>query len=53
LSEIKGLKGYSADEIILEWDEEELMVLYDFADTFYLKLIEKICNVIKSFNKGE
>ena len=49
LHEIKGLKGYDSDEIGLMWDEEELMMLYDFTDEFYLKLIEKICNAIRSF----
>lgn len=49
LHEIKGLKGYDADEIDLKWDKEELMVLYDFVDEFYSKLINKVCNVIKSF----
>ncbi|HBC94363.1 MAG TPA: hypothetical protein DCZ10_16055 [Pelotomaculum sp.] len=49
LGEIKGLKGYDADEIGLEWDGEEIMILDDFVQEFYAKLIEKVCNVIKSF----
>ena len=49
LHEIKVLKDYDSDEIILMWDEEELTTLYDFVDEFYLKLIEKICDVIKSY----
>lgn len=51
LFEIKELKGNYSDEIILMWDEEELMVLCDFIDRFYSKIIEKMCNVIKSYQK--
>jgi len=51
LSEIKGLKRYVANEIGLEWNGENLMILYDFADEFYLKLTEKICNAIRSFQQ--
>jgi hypothetical protein len=53
LGEIEGLKGYAADEIGLEWDGEDLMVLQDFVEEFYSKLIEKVCNVIKSFNSDD
>ena len=49
LGEIKELKNYSADEIELKWDKEHLMVLNDFVNEFYHKLIEGVCNVIKSF----
>lgn len=49
LHEIKGLKGYAADEIGLEWDGENLMVLDDFVQDFFTILISKVCNVIKSF----
>lgn len=48
LSEISSLKGISADEIGLEWDEK-LTTLDDFTNEFYDKVIEKVCNVIKSF----
>lgn len=51
IAEIKDLKGYAADEIGLEWDGEELMVLEEFANEFYEKIIEGVCNVIKSFKE--
>jgi len=51
IGEIKGLKGYSSDEIRLEWDGEHLMTLDDFVNEFYYKLIEGVCNVIESFKK--
>ena len=53
LGEIKELKNYSADEIELEWDKEYLMVLDDFVNEFYHKLIENVCNVLKSFKDGK
>lgn len=50
LGEIRGLEGYAADEIGLEWDGEYLqMTLIEFAEEFYDKVIEKVCNVIGSF----
>ena len=49
LDEIEEIKGYFSDEIGLVWDDKELMVLSDFVDKFYSKIIEKICNVIKTF----
>jgi hypothetical protein len=49
ISEIKELKGYEADEITLLWDDEELMVLIDFAEQFFNKIMQNTCNVIKSF----
>jgi len=48
---MKELKGYESDEISLEWDGDNLMVLNDFVEEFYRKLIEGICNVLKSFQK--
>lgn len=51
LEEIKELKGYDADEIGLNWDGEELMVLEDFIQQFYDKVIVGVCNVMKSFQK--
>jgi len=42
----------AADEIGLEWDGEELIILTDFADNFYNEIIEKVCNVLKSFQGG-
>jgi len=52
IGEIKELQGYSSDEIGLEWDGKYLMNLDDFVNDFYYKLIERICNVIKSFQKN-
>jgi len=52
LGEIKGLKNYDADEIELKWDKEHLMILDDFVNEFYYKLIEGVCNVLKSFKDG-
>lgn len=49
ISEIKALKGYEADEITLLWEDEELMVLIDFAEQFFNKMMKNTCNVIKSF----
>jgi len=49
LDEIEEIKGYFSDEIGLVWNDKELMVLSDFVDKFYSKIIEKICNVIKTF----
>ena len=51
LKGIKELKGYDADEIDLIWDNKTLMVLDDFVKQFYNELIERVCNVIKSFKK--
>ena len=48
ISSVKNLKGMASDEIGLEWDGEHLMVLSDFADIFYEKIIEGVCNVIKN-----
>ena len=53
LGEIKELKNYNADEIRLELDKEHLMILDDFVNEFYHKLIENVCNVLKSFNDGK
>ncbi|GAV11454.1 hypothetical protein [Paenibacillus sp. NAIST15-1] len=53
LGEIKSLNGYSADEIGLEWDGKTLMVLDDFTNAFYDKLIASVCNVIRSFEDKE
>lgn len=52
IDEIKDLKGYAPDEIGLEWDGKTLMVLDDFANDFYEKVIEGVCNVIKSFKEN-
>lgn len=49
LTEIKELRGIYADEIGLEWEGEILMILDDFVKNFYEKVIEKVCNVIKSY----
>jgi len=49
LDEIEEIKGYFSDEIGLVWDDKVLMVLSDFVDKFYSKIIEKVCNVIKTF----
>jgi len=51
IDEIKELKHYSADEIGLAWDDEDLMTLEDFANKFYDKIIKGVCNVVKSFDK--
>ena len=51
LSEIKKLKGYVPDEIGLEWDVQYLMSLDDFAQEFYEKIIEGVCNVLKSYQQ--
>jgi hypothetical protein len=49
VDEIKEIKGNSADEIGLECDGETLMTLDDFAPQFYEKIINGVCNVLKSF----
>ena len=49
LHEMKSLKGYSADEVGLEWDGEHLMSLDDFTDEFFTIIISKVCNVLNSF----
>jgi len=49
IAEIKDLNGNAIDEIGLEWDGKTLMVLDDFANIFYKEIIEKVCNVLKSF----
>lgn len=41
LGEIKELKGYSANEIGLEWDGEYLMTLDDFVTIFYELVINE------------
>lgn len=53
ISEIKELKGYSSDEIGLEWDGTTLMVLNDFALAFYEKSMNRVCNVVRSFDDEE
>lgn len=54
LGEIEELKGYAADEIGLVWDdEEELMLLEDFAERFYRLLIDEVCNVLESYKEEE
>ena len=52
LAEIKDLDGNAADEIGLEWDGQTLIVLDDFVNIFYNEIIEKVCNVLKSFQGG-
>ncbi|EGL19851.1 MULTISPECIES: hypothetical protein [unclassified Paenibacillus] len=49
LGEIGDVRGYSADEIGLEWDGRTLTDLRSFADEFYGKIIEGVCNVLKSY----
>ena len=49
LAEIEDLKGNSPDEIGLEWDGEHLMLLEEFAEKFYNKIIFGVCNILKSF----
>jgi len=49
INEITPLQEYYADEIGLEWDGQNLMILSDFANEFYYKLIEGVVNVIKSY----
>lgn len=48
-NEFKELQGNALDEIGLEWDGENLMILDDFVDKYFNKVIEGVCNVIKSF----
>lgn len=52
-NEIKELKNYSLDEIGLEWDGENLMILDDFVAQYFNKVIEGVCNVIKSFKEDK
>lgn len=49
IENIKELKGNAADEISLNWDDEDLMTLDEFADQFYNKIINGVCNVLESF----
>ena len=51
LGEIKELKGYSADEIGLEWDERYLMTLQEFVDIFFEQTICGVCNVLESYKE--
>lgn len=51
IGEIEGLKGIEVNEIVIEYDGEIILILDEFVDEFYDKLIEKVCNVIKSFKK--
>ncbi|MCF8018320.1 MAG: hypothetical protein K9L62_02855 [Vallitaleaceae bacterium] len=50
-NEIKELQGNALDEVGLEWDGENLMILDDFVAQYFNKVIEGVCNVIKSFKE--
>ena len=49
LEDIKELRPYFADEIILHANDTDLIALDDFAKKFYDEVIKGVCNVIKSF----
>ena len=53
IAEIEELKDYEPDEIGLQWDDDDnvLMVLSDFAEIFFNKTIDGVCNVLKSFKE--
>lgn len=53
VAEIEALKGFASDEIGLQWDDETLMILEDFADIFFDKIINGFCNVLKSYKESE
>ena len=54
IAEIEDLRGYEPDEIGLQWDDDNvLMVLSDFAEIFFNKTIDGVCNVLKSFKENE
>ncbi len=52
LSDIKELEGYNADEIVLERDGEYLTTLDVFVEIYFQEILEKFCNVVKSFKGG-
>ena len=52
IAEIEDLRGYEPDEIGLQWDDNVLMVLSDFAEIFFNKTIDGVCNVLKSFKEN-
>ena len=39
IAEIEDLRGYAPDEIGLQWDDNVLMVLSDFAEIFFNKFL--------------
>lgn len=49
LSKIKATGRYSADEISVECDGENLTDLESFAYEFYDLVIEAVCNVVESY----
>lgn len=51
ISGINEVRGYATDEIGLEWDGQQLMVLEDFVEQLYQRLIKGVCNVITSFKE--
>ena len=54
IAEIEDLRGCEPDEIGLQWDDDNvLMVLSDFAEIFFNKTIDGVCNVLKSFKESE
>ena len=53
IAEIKDLRGCEPDEIGLQWDDNVLMVLSDFAEIFFNKTIDGVCNVLESFKENE
>ena len=53
IAEIEDLRSYEPDEIGLQLDDNVLMVLSDFAEIFFNKTIDGVCNVLKSFKENE
>jgi hypothetical protein len=49
LAKAKATGRYSADEIGVEWDGENLTDLESFAYEFYDLVIEAVCNVVESY----
>lgn len=47
--EIKELKNNALDEIGLEHDGKILMVLDDFVEEYFNRIIDGVCSVIRSF----
>ena len=40
------------DEVVLYWGDEEIIDLETFTSKFTIKLLDKVCNMLKSFEEG-
>lgn len=54
IAEVEELKGYAPDEVGLQRDDDKIiMILWDFAEMFFNKTIDGICNVLQSYKENE